>query len=156
MAEENIPSDDALSPGKSPNPTQKTSSDISIVSSVTNPISCVEIVSNDTYVEHPCFEILKGGRRGHLKNMHYRIELVTNILDSPPSTYLQQSYCSNPTVTLWYKKYSPYKKHPKKWNRSVMAAAICEFDILMENASKLAEAKESVEKLPPPLVEFFP
>ena len=54
-----------------PNPIDTNPVEGSPVSSMTAFSTCVEIVSTDEYTKHPCYEILKSGRRGNLKNMHF-------------------------------------------------------------------------------------
>ena len=99
-------------------------------------------------VKHPCYAVLKSAQRGNMKNMHYRIDLIHNILNLEPSTYLQYPYCDSAHVKLWYKKYRPYLNHPRKWNHDGMATAICELDQIMENGYKNAEVEDNPKKLP--------
>ena len=123
-----------------PNPIDTNPVEGSPVSSMTAFSTCVEIVSTDEYTKHPCYEILKSGRRGNLKNMHFRVQLLTNILELSPNSFLQPSFCSNSIVKHWYKKYTLYLKFPRKCNCVVMAAAICELDLLLENSNKMVDS----------------
>ena len=146
-----------ISVDETPNPTTVDTENETGISSLSSiGTSQVFIAPNEQHVvDHPCFEVLKSGRRGNMKNMNFRIELMHSLLKLEPSTYIQSPYCKSTVVKFWYKKISPYLNHPKKWNREVMAMAICEFDQVMENACNMAEVEESPSKLPPPLTEFY-
>ena len=36
-----------------------------------------------------------------------------------------------------------------------MAACICEFDLVLENAAKLVDVQDTLKKDPPPVAEFY-
>ena len=151
MADEDIPTDNipvGNSVASIPNPTPETTEN--------DTYTCqVVIESSDSHLRHPCYEVLKGGRRGQMKNMHFRIELVTDILNSLPSSYLPPNFSESACVKHWYKKYTPYLKHRNKWNRIVMAEAICQFDLLMEQSCKMDDTQEKDCKLPAAIDNFY-
>ena len=104
------------------------------VSSLTTLETChpVSTVDHKPYLSHPYYAVLNGGRRSLLKNMEFRIELLHSILALNSSTYLPKELCDEPHVQRWFSTHTAYLKAPRKWNRSIMAKAICEFDSIMK------------------------
>lgn len=118
--------------------------------------SGVSVTLNDDYMSHPCYVVLNGSRRKELKNMEYRINLISGMLTLSPSSFLPSIYKDNTAVKQWYKKYSPYLKHRTKWLQGVMAQAICELDLILQQASGLvALMEEAAEKQPQEIKEFY-
>ena len=149
-----------------PNPNRTSNSTIRIsednntsVSSISTSFgTChpVSTVDHAPYLSHPCYTVLNGGRRNLLKNMKFRIELLNSILAMAPGSYLPSNLCDESHVIRFFSTYKAYLKAPRKWNRAVMARAICEFDSIMKEAQTMvASSTASDVLLPPALREFY-
>ena len=104
------------------------------VSSLTTLGTChpVSTVDHKSYLSHPYYAVLNGGRRSLLKNMDFRIGLLNSILALEPSSYLPKEICNEPHVKRWFSLHNVYLTAPRKWNRANMAKAICELDSIMK------------------------
>ena len=112
-----------------------------------------EIKHSTSHINHPCFASLNGSRRKQLENMKYRINLVDSILALRPYTYLPSMLCNEDHVRHWNLEYKAFMKHPRKWNRAIMAQAICEFDLIIKEAGALV-ASSSDTLIPEPIQVF--
>ena len=122
----------------------------SLSSGICQPVSTT-VDHTKSYLSHPYYTVLNGGRRSLLKNMEFRIELLHSILALNSSTYLPKELCDEPHVQRWFSTHTAYLKAPRKWNRSIMAKAICEFDSIM----KESQAMVASSTIPPPLRDFY-
>ena len=123
------------------------------VSSLTTLGTCqpVSTVDHKPYLSHPYYAVLNGGCISLLKNMEFRIELLNGILALESSSYLPKELCDKPHVKRWCSIYTAYLMAPRKWNREIMAKAICEFDSIM----KESQAMVASSTIPPPLRGFY-
>ena len=127
---------------------------LTTVSSLTTLGTCRPVVStvdHKPYLSHPYYAVLNGGRRSLLKNMGFRIELLNSILVLEQSSYLPEELCNEPHVKRWFSIHTAYLKAPRKWNRAIMAKAICEFDSIM----KESQAMVACATVPPPVQDFY-
>ena len=137
---------------KTNNPTDRENQ--TTVSSLTTVGICqptVSIVDHKPYLSHPYYAVLNGGRRTLLKNMDFRIGLLNSILALEPSSYLPNEICNEPHVKRWVSLHKVYLKAPRKWNRAIMAKAICELDSIL----KESQAMVASSTIPPPLRDFY-
>ena len=122
------------------------------VSSITA-VSTTDGTTSASPLKHPCYAILNGGRRKQLENMPFRIKLIETILELSPSLYLPSMLSNEFKIKSWTRRYTAYMKNPRKWNRAIMAQALCGFDLIMTEARALV-ATSSDSLIPPPITEF--
>ena len=122
------------------------------VSSITA-VSTTDGTTSASPLKHPCYAILNGGRRKQLENMPFRIKLIETILELSPSLYLPSMLSNEFKIKSWTQRYTAYMKNPRKWNRAIMAQALCGFDLIMTEARALV-ATSSDSLIPPPITEF--
>ena len=123
---------------------------ISSVTSVGTDVHHVHTETSTSPLSHPCYAVLNGGRRNQLRNMSYRIELVASFLRLNTSEYLPPIVCDDIIIKSWYLKYKAYMKFPRKWNRAIMAQALCEFDLFLHNVRR----STAMDKVPVPISDF--
>ena len=129
-----------------------TADNMTAISSVTSVGTDVHIQTqtSTSHLSHPCYAALNGGRRNQLRNMSFRIELVDSILALNTHDFLPTLLCDDKLVKSWYFKYKAYMKFRTKWNRAIMAQAICEFDLIMNKARDMV----AMNNLPDPIANF--
>ena len=96
----------------------------------------VTIISTTSPVKHKCYDVLTGGRRPQLKTMPYRKELIERLHILNKETFIPKHMVMSPSVVEWYSTVTAYVKQLRKWDRFIMAKAICDFDNLLTEASK--------------------
>ena len=139
------------------NPTKKNhGNNNTAISSITS-ISTSQPVStvDKSCLVHPYYLVLNGGRRSLLKNMQFRIHLVNSNLALATASYLPYDLCIKAYVKRWFSIHTAYLKAPRKWNRAVMAQAICEFDLIMEEAKTMVASSTTSDDLVPPAIREF-
>ena len=92
-------------------------------------------------VKHKCYDVLTGGRRPQLKTMPYRKDLIARILALRKDLFLPSDMMMSPNVLAWYSTNNAHAKQPRKWDRFIMAKAICDFDDMLTEARKVGASK---------------
>ena len=108
---------------------------ITSISSLTSTNDVINI-SLTSPVKHKCYDVLTGGRRPQLQTMPYRKELIERLHIIKKESFIPTHMMMSPSVVNWYSTVTAYVKHPRKWDRFIMAKAICDFDNLLTEASK--------------------
>ena len=116
----------------------------------------VQVEITPSPVKHRCYEVLTGGRRPQLKTMPYRKELIARIVQVKKTDFLPSLMTDSPIVLAWYTTNMAYAKLPRKWDRFIMAKALCDFDIIMQEIKSVVPTTgDEPHKLPAPIYEFL-
>ena len=116
----------------------------------------VQVVNSPSLVKHRCYDVLTGGRRPQIKTMPYRKELVARILQVQKTDFLPSLMRDSPIVLAWYKTNMAYVKLPRKCDQFIMAKALCDFDIIMQEIKGVVPTThDEPHKLPAPIYEFI-
>ena len=123
-------------------------------SSITSVISTVTKSVSPSHVKHLLYTMLSGGNRKFTKAMPYCIKLIGKISSLTMFTYLPPMFGINPTLIKWHSTYTDFMKYPRKWICSLMANALCEFDLIVKVSRTFTVNISNSKLLPDPITEF--
>ena len=96
--------------------------------------------------DHLCFRVLTS-RKPVIRNMDFRVKLISDILKLQKEDYLDPSLHNDPCVKNWYRIYRSVNQRKKQWTVKIVASALCELDFILQ---------KSLERNPMDICDFSP
>ena len=91
----------------------------------------------EKYLEqHRCYDILLS-RKHVIKNIKFRVGLVSDILNLSSKAYLVPELQDDQSIHKWYQVYSTLDKRKHQWTSTLVARALCEFDMILRKNAKI-------------------